>query len=465
MRINLIRAHGGQGQTLLVPPPWLEAMGLEDQQQVKIKFGQKEASVYVHRHQGEDGFYFARQTLHRLYLKTGFELQVRWVNDTIHLGPLIGIMTTPLRRHTEQRTWPLESRHSRYFAQFARLGARYKGLIYLFTPEQVDWERKVVHGYAFANSAQGGQWVKGTFPLPDVIWNKVPNRGAERRPDVMRVKRKAAASKSMRLFPQDYFYKWSLYTTLRNEGSVSHYLPETRLLHSMTDIDKMLTKYGVVFIKPCSGSHGHGIVRLERMSSGGVRYAYTHKGHTSSNVLYTKEQLQQFFAQFLIRKNNVVQQGLNLAHYRDRPYDLRATVQKGQDGQWQIVGMSAKIAGKHSVTTHVGNGGKVVPVEWLFKQLYGEDQEKLKAVEAMAIGVSEAIERATGWFLGELGMDIAIDKKGKLWLFEINSKPGRIVFAPRWARGMRRRSYDMLVQYAVFLAGFGTTEDTKEGVG
>jgi len=217
----------------------------------------------------------------------------------------------------------------------------------------------------------------------------------------------------------------------------------------------MLRRHNTVFVKVCSGSHGHGVIKFQKPDNSIVYSYHLHNGELKRGMVNSKPHLESFIRKATQKKPSVVQQGLELAEYNGRPFDMRATVQKNIQGQWQVVGLSAKIASKKGVTTHVCNGGQVVPCEWLIKKLYPDGIARLRAINTFAIKVAKASERASGWQLGELGMDIALDKKGHLWLFEVNTKPGRVVFAPKWAANERQKSYTMLVDYLQHLAGFG----------
>jgi len=55
--------------------------------------------------------------------------------------------------------------------------------------------------------------------------------------------------------------------------------------------------------------------------------------------------------------------------------------------------------------------------------------------------------------LGEIGLDLGVDRRGRVWLIEVNAKPFRKVFDA----GPKRRvflSFRRPMAYARYLAGF-----------
>ncbi|MGV2806477.1 YheC/YheD family protein, partial [Clostridium perfringens] len=64
------------------------------------------------------------------------------------------------------------------------------------------------------------------------------------------------------------------------------------------------------------------------------------------------------------------------------------------------------------------------------------------------------LEAAIPYHFGELGIDLAIDTTGRIWLLEVNSKPSKGENAPLNADSKVRPSAVRLVQYCQYLTGF-----------
>ncbi|MEX2104260.1 MAG: YheC/YheD family protein, partial [Bacilli bacterium] len=57
----------------------------------------------------------------------------------------------------------------------------------------------------------------------------------------------------------------------------------------------------------------------------------------------------------------IIQQGIVLDRYNNRPVDYRVHLHRNGNNEWAVAAIAAKVAGDGSVTTHVRTGGMVVP--------------------------------------------------------------------------------------------------------
>ena len=449
-----IECRLGTDKPLILLPKQLYAQVKDESlNKVQIKYGQKKINANV-KTSPNDHIIVSKNITEKLYLPQSIGLHVIASQGRVVFGPIVGIMTTAPPYKGSHFQFQIGKKRRVFFSRFIEIAAKRNMTLFLFTPNCIDWQKRAVYGLTYLPQGQGS-WIRKWYPLPDAVWNRVPHRGAEVRADVLRTKQLFKTVTNVLVSPDDYFYKWEMHEVLTREGTIASHLPETIQYRGVESLYQMLRKHPEVFIKVCSGSHGHGVIKFQKPDKN-IVYSYHQKsGRLSRGTVFNRGELERFIMKATQKKTSVVQQGLQLAEFEHRPYDLRATVQKDIKGEWQVVGLSAKIAGNKGVTTHVCNGGRVVPGNWLLKKLYKDGGTKLDEVNEFAIKVAKASERASGWMLGELGMDIAIDKRGHLWLFEVNTKPGRIVFAPEWAAKERHASYKMLVDYMQHLSGFG----------
>ena len=151
----------------------------------------------------------------------------------------------------------------------------------------------------------------------------------------------------------------------------------------------------------------------------------------------------------------VSQQGVRLIEIDGCPIDFRFHMHKNGNNEWVPVGIGAKKAGRGSVTTHIKNGGSLLTPEQALSRTFGEraDEMLVKAKE-VSIKLSEAIERNFPHTLGELGLDIGIDKDGDIWMFEANAKPGRSIFSHPALRSQGRESLSHILEHCMYLSRF-----------
>jgi hypothetical protein len=128
-------------------------------------------------------------------------------------------------------------------------------------------------------------------------------------------------------------------------------------------------------------------------------------------------------------------------------------------GEWEAIGPAAKVAVSGAITTHVHNGGRVLPLKRVLSTVFpGREKEIYQRILAAGRTIAESVEKATGMKLGELGLDLGITPEGRVYHFESNSKPGRMVFCPSWARRDRNLSLFNVCAYAHYVSGFGEIE-------
>lgn len=113
-----------------------------------------------------------------LHLPGRWRVSVRTSEHGLSLGPVIAIFTSSSRKNPKRRF----AASSGQFRRLIRVAKEMGAIAYVFTPEGVNWSDRTIAGYTI--SGRSGAWVRGRFPFPHVIYNRVPNRNAERRASV-----------------------------------------------------------------------------------------------------------------------------------------------------------------------------------------------------------------------------------------------------------------------------------------
>ncbi|WP_161793384.1 YheC/YheD family protein [Cohnella kolymensis] len=199
---------------------------------------------------------------------------------------------------------------------------------------------------------------------------------------------------------------------------MKHYVPDTDWFE-YSSLHKMLKTYSCVYIKPDSGNKGTGIIRVKKLNSKECEISYKKTTSRSSpDKLYSR--IKKILKP---EKKYIIQQGVDLATYQNRPFDVRVVLQKPL-GKWRATLMSAKLAPhKSSVVTNVAKGAED---RNLYKLLKGTDQSLNSfAVLRDLMDASHQIAQilSSHFPLNILGLDMGIDKKGKVWFIEANTKP------------------------------------------
>lgn len=433
----------------------MDEWGCTNGQSIKVEIGNKSLITRVVRARSKGKKIIFSPTLaHQLFLPYTGLIRAQYSNRRLRLGPVIGILTTG---YTGNTATPFGSR-SLLFRSFIQAGAVEKPIIYVFTPEMIDWQNKTISGWYYKKDKSGNmRWIRHTSPFPDVVYERVPNRKAEALAHVQACLARLKETKQCQIFNQGFFNKWSIHQWLSSQPSTAEFIPETYLSPSVQTLQKMLEKHQMVYLKPSGGSLGLGIFRITRHPKEGY-YCRFHQGE--KNVLhrfYSLEKLiQHYFGSNRQRfKRYLVQQGIRLIKVDNRPVDFRVHMHKDSRGDWQVVAIGSKAAGPGCVTTHVRTGGAVLQTDELLQRVFKDNAKDVElSVKNTAILIAEVLEKQINGPLGELGMDMGVDRHGQVWLFEINAKPGRHIFLHPSLRDAGRQSAKYITDYSMKLANF-----------
>jgi glutathione synthase/RimK-type ligase-like ATP-grasp enzyme len=221
-------------------------------------------------------------------------------------------------------------------------------------------------------------------------------------------------------------------------------------------LKSMCSRYSSVFLKPVRGSLGKGIIRLSRIGPDNWQASYATVGGTKRQSYSSLAKLFSTISGKMKTVRYLVQQGLNLIEAGGRPVDYRALTQKNSSGKWAITSIVARTAGSHHFVSNLARGGTLSTVKEsvaksnLPVQFRGDASSRLSRA---ALDIARGVDNHIPAHFGELGIDLALDTMGRVWLLEVNSKPSKNDNTPL-KEGKIRPSVRMLIQYARHISGF-----------
>lgn len=356
------------------------------------------------------------------------------------LKPIVGVYTT---MDSSNIVRPIGSR-SNEFAKLLTYAKKYGIVMFVFSPENVNWDEKTINGLFYNN----GRWFTKTISFPQVVYDRIPNRRVEKKEFVTFVKDKFINEYQIPWFNGGFLNKWDVYRKLDIHSSTSEYLPETIERPTKKQILAFIEKYGMVYIKPKNSSRGLGIQQIFKKKDDYFYCRFHEEGNNKLRRYKTLDDLlkNQFEEDHF--PHLLLQQGIHLFNVDHHPVDFRIHTNKDENGKWRVSAIAAKVAGEGSVTTHVTYGGKIQTLH----EIFGEEAEKqLKRLSKVATIVSRVIEQQVDDRIAELGIDLGIDQEGRIWVFEANSKPGHIIFTPPHMRKQEVFSKKLLFDYCLYL--------------
>lgn len=440
---------------IVLPLHLCQKLQLRPRQKITLSLGKREvvATVYQDkRNMDSDVVKITSSLKAELGIPHGGLIHLKREGDTLRIGPSIGIVTTGLKDNPRQ---PIGMRSS--FFNKLLSAQEGKGVFYfIFSPSDIDWKENRVKAW-FLRPGKNGRyvWQKMVTALPDVVYDRIPSRQAERHESVREFKLKLASHTNLPMFNHGFFNKWGVHEQLYPNPEVNEHIPETYHAPKIATVRSLLRKYRMIYFKPIDGSLGYGIVKVIQQPGKGYE-AYYHNGATNVKRSFNKlENLYQHIFKSRRLSSYLVQQGIELATFHNRPFDFRVHLHKNQQNQWVVSCIAAKVAGSGSVTTHVRTGGTVIPGEDVLTYLFGRQRKLIQErINEAAIRLATAIEQSHSVYLGELGLDIGIDTHGHVWMFEANSKPGRSIFKHARLKQADEFSRNLILDYSCYLANF-----------
>lgn len=336
------------------------------------------------------------------------------------------------------------------FYEIIKTGQEMGYLVYVVTVRDLKLNSATIRG--FVPGPDPHSWEQRLFPLPRVIYNRIPYREDEMKPTVRRKIEACLRHPNLDIYNPYFFNKWQLFGWLNKSRLTQKWAPMTKRLKGFNSLNEMVKRAPYLYLKPEDGKAGQGIMRLKCQKNKPLPYRLQIQNNKDS-VTYKTASLDRLWERIcreIKGESYLLQQGIELASQHGRPFDLRILVQKTEHGIWSITGIGARMAGAESITTHVPRGGTIEDPEKLLPAIFGIEQTVaiLNKVRSAATHIARQIEKGSHLSLGEMSMDLGVDTAGELWFFEANSRPMKFD-----EPAIRKRSLERIFHYCAYLTG------------
>ncbi|MFF2445764.1 YheC/YheD family protein [Neobacillus sp. NPDC058068] len=281
---------------------------------------------------------------------------------------------------------------------------------FYFTLGKVNIKQQKILGKVYEN----GQWIEKEFPFPDVIYNASYSVG----------------DKAEQIF--DYLFdripftshsignKLTVYNRINKAKKFKQYLIPFYKLSDVQIFINMIKLYKKVIIKPMSGHQGGGVVLIEKY---GLNHYKINDAKLISSI--NENQLLELISHKIQEQDYLVQQFITSQTKSGHVFDFRLHVQKNGEGKWVITSIYPRIGRLGTITSNMGSGGYSTFLDIFLKTEFGDSWYDIQRyLEQFAIRFSNHFDSLYDNELDELGIDVGIDENQKLWLFEVNWRPG-----------------------------------------
>ncbi len=338
-----------------------------------------------------------------------------------------------------------------YFEQLSEVAAQDHLTVFLFSPVWINWDERNTYGFFFNSKEK--EWNSGTFPIPSFIYDRCfytnRNHYNKYHTYVDRIRK----DKSIMFLNTPLSGKWQMHQLLSKHKEIESYLPRTELYSDFNQIIDWFYDCDTLFLKPTNGTHGLGIFRIRKKQE----EAYIIQGRTSPkrppiHKTLNKNSLHLYINSLLQNKRYILQQALDLTTHEGDVFDIRVLVQKERSEDWKTTGSAVRLGLNGSITSNLHSGGKAMNLIPFLQKEYPTDtaQSIQSQIEYIVNRLPHFIEAYHGR-LCEIGLDLGVDRSGKVWLLEANSKPGRRVFDLTNSTKSKLKSISRPIVYAQYL--------------
>ncbi|WP_052476012.1 YheC/YheD family endospore coat-associated protein [Cohnella kolymensis] len=357
--------------------------------------------------------------------------------------PVVGILTLYLndRKALEER--PI-------YEKMITAGARMGMKIFVYTPEDVAEDDQRIRALIYKPAAK--RWTKRWVRPPEIIYDRCRYQKSRRFEQLLAYRKR---NSHLTFLNRPLRNKWTVHRTLADVSALRSHLPETRLFQSPDDVKSLLKKFVTVYLKPINGTGGRGILRIDRQKDGTLLL----QGRNHSRSIVQPRRISRSSLAIVLGAwdmhgdHYIVQQGLNIKLPNGRIHDYRMLVQKNGSGEWEVTGCAGRVGPLRSVTSNLHGGGAAVPMNNLLRQ-WIESEETINEIrtkaESFGVKVARHLESSYG-ALCELALDLAIDRKGRIWLIEVNPKPAREVFIRAGESEVYQKAILRPIEYALWV--------------
>jgi hypothetical protein len=335
-----------------------------------------------------------------------------------------------------------------FYKKLSMEGRKLGVAVEVFTPLDVEAQESL---RILKYDAAAGRWVRKRTTFPPLIYDRCRYHGTA----TFRILKKFRNKYSqLQYLSTPLANKWIMHQLLSEDENIKSHIPATLRYSDVNELIDFLKLHKLIYLKPKNGTGGRGIIRIEHFDKDQYLIQGRNQDRTIlSPIKVSKTKLADKLAGMSLDSDYLVQQGIPLMLANGRVHDYRLLIQKNGNGEWDITGCAGRIGPHNSVTSNLHGGGSAISMErLLFHRFASKDKVKQikQDIYSFAYKLAPFLETKFGK-LCELGMDIAVDPEGGIWLLEVNPKPSREVFRRIGAKEIYRKAVTRPLEYALWL--------------
>jgi hypothetical protein len=298
--------------------------------------------------------------------------------------------------------------------------------LFAFAPWTWDERSDSVKGWVW--NKQNQQWESGQRQLPSVVYDRSWPVNDEEKQRYRHALQHIHSVKRLTFLNGRLPHKGKVFEILSKDAAFASILPPTARYEGRASLALWLRQHNnAAFLKPAAGSQGKRVVAVTRNEDGTVNLTGRQGDNrplfiNCANEMEASRRLQRWIG----KRVYLMQPMLDLRGSMGEPFDIRSLMQKNKNGRWTLTGVAARCGAPGTVTANLHGGGFAASAKEVLVPLFGEQRgsELLQEISRVSFLLVTRLEETLGRF-AEIGLDYGVDRSGRLWFLEANSKPGR----------------------------------------
>ncbi|MCE7791886.1 YheC/YheD family protein [Salipaludibacillus sp. CUR1] len=355
-------------------------------------------------------------------------------------SPVIGLLCRAnMKKRLLRQKVPFRARLS------YRAGLQTGATVYFFTAKDFIKKRNKIKGVYYDRSQK--KWRRKLFPFPDIIFRLGGTYTGNKYPSF---NRSLKSRKTLVLNRLKSFDKYTQYKVLRKKSSTASALPITKelSLKKKQQLFQFINRHSNVYIKAKYSFQSRGVMRVRKKGTNSFEYLYFRRKRIRQGIV-SKSQLIKILTKFFKRKPLFIQKEIPIVRHRGKPFDIRIEINKTLNGKPKV---SAYCVKEHPKGVFTSKNSKSYKLRNFFLRKYTYSDQYvtslIKKIDQVCYATYEALESGYGP-LGEISVDLGLDKNGKLWIIEANLCSGKRAFYHTYGAADIERSYVEMFSYAV----------------
>lgn len=390
--------------TLFVDQNTAMSLGIKNNQKIQLSYGQRKYQVLVETLSlpEQKTLQISENIIEKLLIDTKVKYEITFNTNELIIGPVIGLL---LGRSEKRITKNMDR-----FLNYAIIYEQINGVLFVFSEEQIDFEKKQITGYVYDPDPLKC-WRKVEMPFPGAIFRRVELSKKTLNGLIHNMGRS--------FFNSHYFDKWQFWNLLSPFEELREHLPETTNKVSLQNVDDYIEKYKGVYLKPKNGSRGKGIHFIEKKDN---KYMIT-KNYEDEVKYIEKKEMSKYLSRY---RYYLLQQPIRLHSFENRKVDYRVILQKKQASSWYCTGIIARFGKTNAISSNFKASGFAKEGSAALKMQFGYDDveafQKYEEIIHVCKSIATKLDKVGGSY-ADFGIDIGIDKDEKIWVIETNKRP------------------------------------------